>query len=184
MEKTDRRIKRTQKLLQEALVSLTLEKGYDSVTIRQITERADVGYATFFRHYSDKDALLADVLVAMKDEFIGLLQPHSTATDPERTGVLIFEYVYNNADLCRVLLNSTETMALLRPLQEMGMKENQELFDNVSADSIPPEVAIYHMMTSLMMMIRWWLENDMPYPPVRMGQIAAELIIKPVHRAV
>src|SRR5512146_643256 len=121
MEKTDRRIKRTQKLLQGALVSLTLEKGYDSVTIRQITERADVGYATFFRHYSDKDALLADVLEAMKDEFIGLLQPNSTTTDPERTGVLIFEYVNNNADLCRVLLNSTETMALLRPLQEMGM---------------------------------------------------------------
>ncbi len=69
MEKVDRRIKRTQKLLQEALISLTLEKGYDEVTIREITDRADVGYTTFFRHYPDKEALLADVLNLMKEEF-------------------------------------------------------------------------------------------------------------------
>ena len=47
-DKVDRRIKRTQKLLQEALIELTLEKGFDDVTIRDITERADVGYTTFF----------------------------------------------------------------------------------------------------------------------------------------
>ena len=135
---------------------------------------------TFFRHYSDKDALLADVLEAMKDEFVGLLQPHSMVTNPEMTGVLLFEYVQDNADLCRVLLNSTETMALLRPLQEIGMQENRELISKATADSIPPEVAINHMMTSLLMLIRWWLENDMPYPPERMGHIAASLIIKPV----
>ena len=179
MEKTDRRIKRTHRLLQDALVALTLEKGYDDVTIREITGRADVGYATFFRHYPDKDALLADVLEAMKDEFIGLLQPLSVFTAPEETGALIFGYVQANADLCRVLLDSTETMALLRPLQQIGLQENSELMAT-SGGRVPPEVAINHLMTSLVMLIRWWLENGMPYPPERMGQIAAELIIRPV----
>src|SRR5205809_797707 len=47
----DRRVRRTQQLLAEALIALTLEKGYEAVTIRDITKRADVGYATFFRHY-------------------------------------------------------------------------------------------------------------------------------------
>ncbi len=58
MESQDRRIKRTQQLLAKALIALTLEKGYEVVTIRDITEWADVGYATFFRHYYSKDALL------------------------------------------------------------------------------------------------------------------------------
>jgi AcrR family transcriptional regulator len=180
MEKIDRRIRRTNRLLQEALVTLTLEKGYDDVTIREITERADVGYATFFRHYPDKDALLTDVLEAMKDEFIGMLQPLSIFTAPEETGALIFGYVQANADLCRVLLNSTETAALLRPLLQIGLQENSERMSRAAGSRVPPEVAITHLMTSLVMMIRWWLDNDMPYPPDQMGRIVAELVIRPV----
>ncbi len=44
----DRRVKRSQRLLGEALMSLILEKGYEAVTIRDITQRADVAYVTFF----------------------------------------------------------------------------------------------------------------------------------------
>jgi AcrR family transcriptional regulator len=179
MDRTDRRVKRTHKSLQEALISLTLEKGFDAVTIREITERADVGYATFFRHYPDKEALLADVLEAMKDEFQSLLAPYSMVSDPERTGTLLFEYVEQNSDLCRVLLNSTDIMSLLKPVQEIGLSE--ESLKNVSSQGVvPPELATAHLMSSLVMLIRWWLDHDMPYPAERMGQIAAELIIRPV----
>ena len=64
----DRRIVRTQNLLAHALIELTLEHGYEAITIREITERAKVGYATFFRHYSDKEALLNDVLALFIEE--------------------------------------------------------------------------------------------------------------------
>ena len=50
MDTQDRRVRRTQNLLAKALIALTLEKGYEAVTIRDITQRADVAYATFFRH--------------------------------------------------------------------------------------------------------------------------------------
>jgi AcrR family transcriptional regulator len=179
MEKIDRRIKRTQKMLQEALISLTLEKGFDAVTIRNITNRADVGYTTFFRHYPDKEALLADVLNSMRVEFLQLLMPHSITTNPERMGTLLFQYVTDNADLCRVLLNSTNTMVLLRPMQEMSQEEAEEMFANVPGGDIPSEIAANHLIISLVMLIRWWLENGMPYPPERMGNIAASLIIRP-----
>jgi hypothetical protein len=45
---------------------------------------------------------------------------------------------------------------------------------------VPVEVALSHFMSSLVMLIRWWLDHGMPYPPERMGQIVAELIIRPV----
>lgn len=184
MEKVDRRIKRTQKLLQEALISLTLEKGYDAVTIREITDRADVGYTTFFRHYPDKEALLADVLNLMKEEFQVVLTPDLIVSEPEKMGALLFEYVRENRDLCRVLLDSTNTMALLRPVQEMGLQEAEMMF-GVSADrQITVDLAVNHLMTSLVMLIRWWLDHDMPYSPEKMGQITAELIIRPVVKAV
>lgn len=180
MDHTDRRVKRTHKLLQDALIHLTLEKGYDAITIREITDRADVGYATFFRHYPDKEALLADVLVAMKDEFQSLLAPYSMVSDPEKTGMLLFEYVEQNCDLCRVLLNSTDTMSLLKPVQEIGLSESTLIVNAPIDGGVPAGLAISHLMSSLVMLIRWWLDHDMPETPERMGQIAAELIIHPV----
>jgi AcrR family transcriptional regulator len=180
MEKVDRRVKRTQRLLQEALISLTLEKGFDVVTIRDITERADVGYTTFFRHYPDKEMLLADVLDSMRGEFRQLLMPQSIVTAPETMATLLFKYVQENVDLCRVLLDSTNTMILLRPIQEMGMQETRDISSGYVNPDVPMEIIANHLMTSLVMMIRWWLDNNQPYPPDQMGKFASKLIIQPV----
>jgi AcrR family transcriptional regulator len=180
MEKVDRRVKRTHQLLQEALISLTLEKGFDSVTIKDITERADVGYTTFFRHYPDKEMLLADVLDSMRGEFRELLMPQSIVTAPEQMATLLFQFVRDHADLSRVLLDSTNTMMLLRPIQEMGMQETREIFSGDDHPEVPMEITANHLMTSLVMMIRWWLDNDQPYPPEQMGHYVTKLIIQPV----
>jgi AcrR family transcriptional regulator len=54
----DLRVRRTRKTLQEALIALTIEKGFAAVTVRDITERAMVNRSTFYRHYLDKYELL------------------------------------------------------------------------------------------------------------------------------
>src|ERR1700694_6227056 len=103
MEVQDRRVKRTQQLLTRALIALTLEKGYEAVTIRDITERADIGYATFFRHYHDKDALLHDVLDVVLAELIDLLSPSTQDSNSIATGTLIFSYVQQHNEIIHVL---------------------------------------------------------------------------------
>jgi hypothetical protein len=55
MGKVDRRIRRTQKALHDALISLVFEKNYDSITVQEILDRADVGRATFYAHFESKD---------------------------------------------------------------------------------------------------------------------------------
>ena len=184
MDKIDRRVKRTHKLLQDALVDLALEKGYELVTIRDITERADVGYATFFRHYSDKDALLADVLDAMKKDILALLIPNSFLSSPETNSTVLFQYVQQNRELCRVLFDTTRTMSLVKPVQEIGMDDVLQLFEASNDSPIPVRIAANHLVMSLVMLIQWWLDNDMPYSPEEMGRFAAQLIIRPVTRAI
>ena len=56
-EKTDRRIQRTRQSLRTALLTLIKEKGYDAISIEEITERANVGRATFYLHYKNKEDL-------------------------------------------------------------------------------------------------------------------------------
>ena len=47
MTKIDRRVQRTIQLLRDALIDLSQERGYDTVTIQDITDRANLGRATF-----------------------------------------------------------------------------------------------------------------------------------------
>src|SRR5204863_8154645 len=55
---TDRRVQRTRQLLQDALISMMIEKGYEATTVQDIIDRADVGRATFYAHFADKRTLL------------------------------------------------------------------------------------------------------------------------------
>jgi AcrR family transcriptional regulator len=68
----DRRVQKTRKLLQEALIELVAEKGYESVSIREILDRANVGRSTFYAHFQDKDQLLHSIFARLD----GLFEQH------------------------------------------------------------------------------------------------------------
>ena len=176
METQDRRIRRTQHLLARALIALTLEKGYEAVTIRDITERADIGYATFFRHYHDKDELLKEVLDVVLNELIALLCPADA--DPTTVGVLLFRYVQEQSEVVRVLLGSH---ALLQPIIKVAAQNVVNEHTPLPESAVPLEIAAYHIVTSSISLIQWWLDHQMPYPPERMGVIYHELITRPTN---
>lgn len=57
-QKEDPRVKRTRLLLEHAFMEVLREKGFQTVTVQDITERAGVNRATFYAHFADKYALL------------------------------------------------------------------------------------------------------------------------------
>lgn len=180
MESQDRRIRRTQNLLAKALIEVTLKKGYEAVTVRDITERADVGYATFYRHYQDKDALLEDVLEVVLNDLIGLFfSDVSDDNTPEKVGLVLFSYVKQNYEIIRVLLSSRYTSVIGKRMVEGGTRNITARNVPRPNSPIPPEIAAYHLVTSAINLIEWWLENELRYSPEQMAQIYAELIQKP-----
>lgn len=65
----DRRVQKTRKLLQDALIELVAEKGYDAVSIREILDQANVGRSTFYAHFQDKEQLLHSILDRLDELF-------------------------------------------------------------------------------------------------------------------
>ena len=62
----DRRVQRTRQLLQGALMSLIQEKGYEALTVQDILDRANVGRATFYAHFDNKEDLLVSRLDGLR----------------------------------------------------------------------------------------------------------------------
>lgn len=180
MNKVDRRVQRTQDLLGEALISLTLEKGYDRITIQEITERANVAYSTFFRHYRDKGELLAAQLSKTIEDLIDRINAASAETSGDGDGIVIFEHIQEHSTLYRVLLRSMETLAVRQRITEMiaaiNLKTCQSFYQ--PGVLVPPPVAANHMAASLLALIEWWLVHNMPYPVEQMAQIYEQMVLK------
>src|SRR5262245_28933872 len=112
----DPRVRRTRRILRDALVSLILEKDYASISIKEITDRAEVAYITFFRHYNGIDELLTEVLDEGLSELlhhIGTLAGKTEGSAIEAEGKLIFEFIKQKSDLLRILLKS-QSVARIR----------------------------------------------------------------------
>ncbi len=66
----DLRVRRTQKLLREALIALIEERGFDAITVGEIAERAMVSRAAFYRYYQGKYDLIEKIFEEMVAEVI------------------------------------------------------------------------------------------------------------------
>ena len=178
--KQDPRVTRTQRALAEALIQLSLERGYDDITIRDITERAAVGYATFFRHYADKDALLRVVLEVVLDEILDLTNPPNNARDPHEVAIRLFRFVGGREAICRVLVGGPGAVMLKARMIERGTQAAMQHPEEPVAPGLPLEIAAHHLVSGSIELLRWWLEHGKPYPPEQMADIYLRLIERPV----
>ena len=175
--KQDQRVARTRQRLAAALIDLILEQGYESVTIREIVQRAGVGYATYFRHFPDKESLLLDALDLYLAELVALVR-QQPAGDGVRAGQQLFAFVGSRPQLSRVFLLSASA-GLTDRVIEAGM---QSVFAGAMprADAdIPSELAAFHIASASLALVRWWLAHDMPYDPDTMGAIYDRLVLQP-----
>jgi AcrR family transcriptional regulator len=180
--KVDPRVRRTRRLLRAALVSLILEKDFASISIKEITERAEVAYITFFRHYESLDQLLMEIL----DDGLGELQAHietlakqSETSALETEGVLIFEYIGQKADLFRILFKSQSVTRVRKKIVQNIAAIFQKSCLPLARSGNPMTTAILsnHIATSLLALIEWWIDNNMKPAPAQMGKVYKSLII-------
>ncbi|MEW6406085.1 MAG: TetR/AcrR family transcriptional regulator, partial [Chloroflexota bacterium] len=178
----DPRVRRTRRLMRSALVSLMLEKDYASISIREITERAEVAYITFFRHYEGLDQLLMEVLEDGLAELlvrIETLARGSESSALEAEGTLIFEYIQQNVDLFRIMFKSQSVTRVRKRVVRQIAAIFQKSCAPLARSNSPLAIAITsnHIATSLLSLIEWWLDNKMMPAPAEMGKVYKSLII-------
>ena len=77
VNENDPRVNRTRELIIKALISVANRKGFDSITIKDITSEATINRATFYAHFSDKYELLNYLI---RKNFLDILQPKIEAS--------------------------------------------------------------------------------------------------------
>ena len=106
----DLRVQRTRNLIVEALIDLTIQKGFAAVTVQDIVTRAGINRATFYRHYQDKFDLLDQYVEAVYQLPDNPLEPGSLAGEGPAAEKMVLgltrmlEHVRRHAEFFRVML--------------------------------------------------------------------------------
>lgn len=178
MNNNDRRVKRTRKLLKNALIELTKQKNYESITIRDITDCADIGYATFFRHFEGKDDLMLDIFTGIIEDLEAVPGEHNRDYF-EQEGKLLFEHASENKSLYRCILDSKIFSGKLSEhIRDMVLRHLESHQDQFNASDIPLDAAAQHMVSSTLGLMDWWLMHKKPYSIDKMALIYEKLVIK------
>ena len=184
-DKNDRRIQRTRNFLRDALISLILEKGYDSVSVQEIAARADVGRATFYLHYQDKDGLLLECVEAIVAAFMQQVQQQNVEEWISSDGApirMVFLFARQNADLFRVIMRGHGGIKASQRLQSIVAEKTSQVVLASTRRSgvqltIPVEVISNFFAGSLLALINWWLEKDAPYSAEEMAEMFRKLVM-------
>ena len=81
--RAQRRASRTRKRLLDAALAMFSDKGVEATAIEDITERADVGKGTFYRHFGNKEALVAALMETAVGRLVNELKPQKAPENLE-----------------------------------------------------------------------------------------------------
>ena len=172
----DRRVQRTQKLLHQALMSLILEKKYETITVQEILDRADVGRSTFYLHFRDKDELLVSGFQYLRS-FLESVE-EASATIPgksyERTigfSLAMFEHAQGYWRVNRALLGSSAEVVVRRQIHSVlagvvRREVQREWQRRKRGDGgVSPELLSHFLVSTFVSVLTWWLNSKNPMPP-------------------
>ena len=177
------RVRRTQKLLREALIDLIEDRGFDALTVGELTSRAMVSRAAFYRNYKDKYDLVEQIFEEVMSTLRGSIATMAPEQHPPQVWVKFFEHIAEYERLYRALLGSKGSPWFARKMQASLadlVKEHEHVPGSPSAVGVPvikfsDEFVPDLVSAMLVEAITWWLEHGRPYTPNELATRCARL---------
>lgn len=176
----DRRVAKTVASLRLALTELIIEKHYDTITVQDIIDRANVGRSTFYTHFRDKE----DLLIGDWKKFLGLIAAHIDIDGIDGGHIAPIEglmmHLKDYHAFYRALVRSGKIERLfatgiehLAAKIEEKVNKREKLAGRIS---VPPAICSHYLALQIFGLLKWWLDHNMPYPPAEMDRIFHALV--------
>lgn len=176
---TDRRKRKTKALLGKTLIQLLMQKDLKDITVRELTEVADVNRGTFYLHYTDIYDLFDQFERELLEEFAVVIGKHKQQEDVFAYPVMVdtFKFIAANADLFIAILRTRET-SFFSKIVETNKPQNKKEWKKLIGDT-PEECHEYYyafITSGLYAMLIRWFSQGMRDTPEFMAKLAVKMI--------
>ncbi len=179
-QKLDRRVQRTHQLLHKALIDLIMEKPYEQITVQDILDRANIGRATFYAHFSDKDDLLLHGLAEEQFDIHNYLDAAEIALDEGKLlpTYSLFRHAQKFHPLYKALFGSQGVDKIKMVFHQHLVHMVEKRLEQHTALKMPVAVVSHYLAGALMMLMMWWLDHNMPHSPAEMDTMVQQLAMQ------
>jgi AcrR family transcriptional regulator len=162
----DRRTMRTRQALHRALLTLAIERGYDTITVADIADAANVGRSTFYAHFTDKTDLLRQGVGYLK-----AMMAEPPGDDPGPLGFSRFltEHFRDEKKLQRALMQSSAGPIVLAALRGSICDVVREGL-RTERSSAPDELEVQFIAGAYLAVVTWWLDRGAKEPPANIDE--------------
>ena len=151
----DRRIRRTRRALRQTLQDLLGEKQFEQITVREIAERADISYPTFFRHYADKDALLSELMTEEISDLLDQVLPMFTSAGSLDSVTAMCVHVKDKERIWSPLLTGGAAGNVRSTF--IAQVEDRAAVWPERTDWLPAEIGTQLLCSVTLDVLSWWL---------------------------
>lgn len=188
----DLRVIRTKNSIRNALVELIKEKGFEAITVKDITTKANINRGTFYAHYQDKFDLMSksqeEIMQEMSDivkqnfsNFIEEIGSNSPLEKPFTLTVSIFEYLNENSEFMKAMLGPKGDLTFQTKLKDFIW---QTLFENDQNSIfheerllVPGNFLISYIVSAHLGVIQQWLDSGRKEAPQEMARILTTITV-------
>ena len=172
---------RTRAALRRAMTELLAEQPFEALTVREIAARAGVGYATFFRRYPDKEALLYEVAELLMSELLQVMLPARERRDTAAMSQEVCRFTADHAPVCRAILAGGAEGMVRAEMVRRAMGQVLSRSPRAPADALA-ELLVFHSVSATLNLLAWWLRTHEELNPAVMAQALDALVLVPATR--
>ena len=178
----DRRVKRTRSNLRASITRLIYQKPVNEITVREISEGADINRDTFYLHYKDVYDMIDRIENDMFEEFEKIVTSHAPEDFKEQPFLIlndIFSFLKDNADMCAALLSPNGDIAFVNKLKNVLRDKCYSDWEKLYHTDKQVNFAPYYnfIISGAIGLLTYWLNNDMKESPEEMATLAEKMII-------
>lgn len=179
MAPTDARQVRSRTALTRAMLDLLQEKLFDQITIREISARAGTGYATFFRHYPSKEALLGDIAAQEISSLLNLTVPVLFDVNSLESTHLLYAHVDERRALWTALLIGGASAIVREEFVQQALDMTRDR-PTAPGSWLPPDLGVIYGAGATIDFLTWWLAEAGDLPSDEVATLFHRLVIGPL----
>lgn len=182
-KKEDRRVRRTKKLLTQALTQLLQEKQINEITVKELTDLADMNRGTFYLYYKDIFDMLEkieDGLFEALDEIVSLHEHGDMSQQTKPILLDLFHFIEENQEMCRVLLSPHGDMNFLHRLNEVVRGKCLKAWPDIRKEKGEADFDYHYsfVVFGCAGIIRAWVNRNCPESAEKMAEMAYSMILR------
>lgn len=180
-EVQDRRIRKTRAALKRSLTTLMMQKRVKDISVRELTELADVNRGTFYLHYKDVFDLLDQSEADLLEEFhsvINAFDPEKVKNNPGTVFESIYKLCLENADLVRILIGENGDIKFLNKLKVLVREKCLNDWSFILKKQKEEHFDAYYafVVGGCISLLQYWFTSGMRETPHELSDITSGII--------